>query len=92
MDAGVPPDRRRQVQNLTETHMDKDEFDDGSMFSSNKILIGIAVVALLAVLIGMGGQREAQDKRADVYASQDEAADRADRTAGFKEKEEEKSK
>lgn len=70
--------------------MDKDEFDEGSMFSSNKILIGIAVVALLAVVIGMGGQREAQDKRADVYASQDEAADRADRVAGFKE--EEKSK
>lgn len=70
--------------------MDKDEFDEGSMFSSNKILIGIAVVALLAVVIGMGGQREAQDKRADVYASQEEAADQADRVAGFDE--EEKSK
>ena len=32
-----------------------DEFDDGSMFSSNKILIGMVVIALLAVLVGMGG-------------------------------------
>lgn len=32
-----------------------DEFEGGSMFASNKILIGMVVVALLAVLVGMGG-------------------------------------
>ena len=30
------------------------EFENGSMFSSNKIMIGMILIALLAVLIGMG--------------------------------------
>ena len=64
--------------------MDENEPDTGSMFSSNKILIGMVAVALLAVLIGMGGQRSAQDKSADVYAAEETAAERADRAAGFK--------
>lgn len=34
---------------------DDEEFEGGSMFTSNKILIGMVVIALLAVLIGMGG-------------------------------------
>jgi hypothetical protein len=32
----------------------EEEFESGSMFSSNKIMIGMIVIALLAVLIGMG--------------------------------------
>ncbi|HEY9552855.1 hypothetical protein [Allosphingosinicella sp.] len=61
----------------------EDEFEGGSMFASNKILIAMVVIALIAVLIGMGGQRSAQDKSADVYSAEEAAADRADRVAGF---------
>ncbi len=61
----------------------EDEFERGSMFASNKILIAMVVIALLAVVIGMGGRRSAQDKSADVYAAEQEAAARADRIAGF---------
>lgn len=32
-----------------------EEFETGSMFSSNKILIAMVAIALLAVLVGMGG-------------------------------------
>ena len=32
----------------------EEEFESGSMFSSNKIMIGMVVIALLAVLVGMG--------------------------------------
>src|SRR3546814_3899301 len=61
----------------------EDEFEGGSMFASNKILIAMVVIALIAVLIGMGGQRSAPAKRADVYSAEEAAADRADRVAGF---------
>lgn len=64
-----------------------EDSDGGSMFTSTKILIGMVVVALLAVLIGMGGQRSAHDKRAEVFAADQKAAERADRVAGFKDEE-----
>lgn len=63
----------------------EDEFESGSMFSSTKILIGMVVIALLAVLIGMGGRPSEHDKRADVYGAEEAAQDRADRIAGFDE-------
>jgi hypothetical protein len=68
----------------------EDEFEGGSMFASNKILIGMVVIALLAVLIGMGGQRSARDKSAEVYSAEEAAADRADRVAGFDEENEQR--
>src|SRR3546814_13687297 len=61
----------------------EDEFEGGSMFASNKILIAMVVIALIAVLIGMGGQRSAQDKSPDFSYAAEAAADRADRIAGF---------
>jgi hypothetical protein len=64
--------------------MEEKEAETGSMFASGKILIGMVVVALLAVLIGMGGERSPQDKRADIHAAEQEAAQQADRTAGFR--------
>ena len=67
--------------------MDEDEFGKGSMFKSRTILIGMVAVALLAVVLGMGGQRTAQDKDAHVYAAQQKAQERADRVAGFDEAE-----
>src|SRR3546814_10874615 len=63
----TPLGRRAMDENKLQV---EDEFEGGSMFASNKILIAMVVIALIAVLIGMGGQRSAQDKSADVYSAE----------------------
>src|SRR3546814_12474829 len=70
----TPLGRRAMDENKLQV---EDELAGGSMFASNKILITMVVIALIAVLIGMGRQRSAPDKSADVYQAEDQSPTRA---------------
>ena len=59
-----------------------------AFFRPSRIAYVMVVIAIIAVLIGMGGQRTAQDKRAEIYSANQIAAEQADRVAGFPEENE----
>ena len=70
---------------MAEEELEDEEHAPGthSFFTPRRIAMTMIVIALIAVLIGIGGQPTSHDKRADVYSAKQVEAERADRIAGF---------
>lgn len=70
---------------MADEELEDEEHAPGThaFFTPRRIAMTMIVIAIIAVLIGMGGQRSGLDKRGDVYSAKQAEAERADRIAGF---------
>lgn len=71
-----------------DVEVEDEEHAPGShaFFRPQRIAVAMIVIAIIAVLIGMGGGGgSGEDKRAEIYAANKTAAERADHIAGFPE-------